>query len=254
MISAMGRLVILAVAFMGLLLLNADAQPERRVALVIGNGTYAEAGTLTNPVNDALDIAGKLRSIGFDVIEGNDLGKRELERKIGEFSDALQGAGVGLFYYAGHGLQVEGRNYIVPVDARLDMPVKLQLEAVPIDEVLDIMEQQTKVSLVFLDACRNNPFARSLSRTATTRSATALAGLAQFDSTRGSFIAFSTAPGAVAMDGTGAQFAVCRRIAAAHGRTRPEHQRHDDRGAPRRGFRNPRGTAPLGTGFAARAV
>ncbi|MER8820356.1 caspase domain-containing protein [Mesorhizobium sp. M0991] len=137
------------------------------------------------------------------MIEGNDLGKRELERKIGEFSDALQGAGAGLFYYAGHGLQVDGRNFIVPVDARLDMPVKLQLEAVPIDEVLDIMEQQTKVSLVFLDACRNNPFARSLSRSATTRSATALAGLAQFESTRGSFIAFSTAPGAVAMDGTG---------------------------------------------------
>jgi len=199
----MGRLAILAWAFLGLLLLSADAEPARRVALVIGNGTYAEAGTLANPVNDALDIADKLRSIGFEVIEGNDLGKRELERSIGEFSDALEGAGVGLFYYAGHGLQVDGRNYIVPVDARLDMPVKLQLEAVPIDEVLDIMEQQTKVSLVFLDACRNNPFARSLSRTATTRSATALAGLAQFDSTRGSFIAFSTAPGAVAMDGTG---------------------------------------------------
>ncbi|MFA6155392.1 caspase domain-containing protein [Mesorhizobium sp.] len=189
--------------FLGLLLLGADARPQRRVALVIGNGTYAEAGTLANPVNDALDIADKLRSIGFEVIEGNDLGKRELERGIGEFSDALEGAGVGLFYYAGHGLQVDGRNYIVPVDARLDMPVKLQLEAVPIDEVLDIMEQQTTVSLVFLDACRNNPFARSLSRAATTRSATALAGLAQFDSTRGSFIAFSTAPGAVAMDGTG---------------------------------------------------
>ncbi|WP_245462930.1 caspase domain-containing protein [Mesorhizobium sp. M7D.F.Ca.US.005.01.1.1] len=203
MILAMGRLAILAWAFLGLLLLSADAQPQRRVALVIGNGTYAQAGTLANPVNDALDIADKLRSIGFEVIEGNDLGKRELERSIGEFSDALEGAGVGLFYYAGHGLQVDGRNYIVPVDARLDVPVKLQLEAVPIDEVLDIMEQQTKVSLVFLDACRNNPFARSLSRTATTRSATALAGLAQFDSTRGSFIAFSTAPGAVAMDGSG---------------------------------------------------
>ncbi|MER9856897.1 MULTISPECIES: caspase domain-containing protein [unclassified Mesorhizobium] len=199
----MGRLAILAWAFLGLLLLSADAQPQRRVALVIGNGTYAEAGTLANPVNDALDIADKLRSIGFEVIEGNDLGKRELERSIGAFSDALQGAGVGLFYYAGHGLQVDGRNYIVPVDARLDVPVKLQLEAVPIDEVLDIMEQQTKVSLVFLDACRNNPFARSLSRTAITRSAKALAGLAQFDSTRGSFIAFSTAPGAVAMDGSG---------------------------------------------------
>ncbi|MER9163986.1 caspase domain-containing protein [Mesorhizobium sp. M0715] len=199
----MGRLAILAWAFLGLLLLSADAQPQRRVALVIGNGTYAEAGTLANPVNDALDIADKLRSIGFEVIEGNDLGKRELERSMGAFSDALQGAGVGLFYYAGHGLQVDGRNYIVPVDARLDVPVKLQLEAVPIDEVLDIMEQQTKVSLVFLDACRNNPFARSLSRTATTRSAKALAGLAQFESTRGSFIAFSTAPGAVAMDGSG---------------------------------------------------
>ncbi|MER8382404.1 caspase domain-containing protein [Mesorhizobium sp. M0815] len=199
----MGRLVVLALAFLGFLLLRADAQTARRVALVVGNGSYAKAGTLANPVNDALDIADKLRAIGFEVIEGNDLGKRELERKIGEFSDALQGAGAGLFYYAGHGLQVDGRNFIVPVDARLDMPVKLQLEAVPIDEVLDIMEQQTKVSLVFLDACRNNPFARSLSRSATTRSATALAGLAQFQSTRGSFIAFSTAPGAVAMDGTG---------------------------------------------------
>ena len=199
----MGRLAILAWAFLGLLLLSADAEPQRRVALVIGNGTYAEAGTLANPVNDALDIADKLRSIGFEVIEGNDLGKRELERSIGEFSDALEGAGVGLFYYAGHGLQVEGRNYIVPVDARLDMPVKLQLEAVPIDEVLDIMEQQTKVSLVFLDACRNNPFARSLSRNRHHPLGDGAGGLAQFDSTRGSFIAFSTAPGAVAMDGTG---------------------------------------------------
>ncbi|WP_280800179.1 caspase family protein [Mesorhizobium sp. LNHC229A00] len=123
MIFLMGRLAILAWAFLGLLLLGPDAGPGRRVALVIGNGTYAEAGTLANPVNDALDIADNLRTIGFEVIEGNDLGKREVERSIGEFSDALEGAGVGLFYYAGHGLQVEGRNYIVPVDARLDVPV-----------------------------------------------------------------------------------------------------------------------------------
>ena len=126
-----------------------------------------------------------------------------LERKIGEFSDALDGAGVGLFYYAGHGLQVDGRNFIVPVDARLDVPAKLRLETVQIDDILDIMEQQTTTSLVFLDACRNNPFVRKLKRTATNRSAVALAGLAQFDSTRGSFIAFSTAPGSVAMDGAG---------------------------------------------------
>lgn len=197
----MGRLVILALAFLGLSLLHAHAQTERRVALVIGNGTYEDAGTLPNPVNDALDMAAKLRQVGFEVVEGHDLGKRDLERRIGEFSDALDGAAVGLFFYAGHGLQVDGRNFIVPVDARLDQPVKLRLEAVQIDEILDIMEQQTKTSLVFLDACRNNPFARSLGKV--TRSAASLQGLAQFDSTRGSFIAFSTAPGAVAMDGSG---------------------------------------------------
>lgn len=191
----------MALAFLGLSLLHAHAQTERRVALVIGNGTYEDAGTLPNPVNDALDMATKLRQIGFEVVEGHDLGKRDLERRIGEFSDALEGASVGLFFYAGHGIQVDGRNFIVPVDARLDQPVKLRLEAVQIDEILDIMEQQTKTSLVFLDACRNNPFARSLGKA--TRAAVALQGLAQFDSTRGSFIAFSTAPGAVALDGTG---------------------------------------------------
>lgn len=199
----MGRLVALTLALLAAFVLRAEAQAEKRVALVIGNGTYAEAGTLANPVNDAADVAAKLRQIGFTVIEGGDLGKRDMERKIGEFSDALTGAGTSLFYYAGHGLQVDGRNFIVPVDARLDQPAKLRLEAVQIDDILDIMESQTPTSLVFLDACRNNPFARSLSRSATTRSAVALAGLAQFDTTRGSFIAFSTAPGAVALDGTG---------------------------------------------------
>jgi uncharacterized caspase-like protein len=199
----MGRLAVLALTFMALLLLRADAQQERRVALVVGNGTYEDAGALTNPVNDAADIAAKLREVGFEVIEARDLGKRALERKIGEFSDALASADVGLFFYAGHGLQVNGRNFIVPVDAKLDAAVKLTLEAVPMDEVLDIMEQQTETSLVFLDACRNNPFVKSLGKEASNRSAVPLQGLAQFDSTRGSFIAFSTAPGAVAMDGAG---------------------------------------------------
>ena len=137
----MGRLALLALTFLGLLLFAADAVPERRVALVVGNGTYEQAGTLANPVNDSLDVAAKLRDLGFEVIAANDLGKRALERKIGEFSDALNGASVGMFFYAGHGLQVNGRNFIVPVDAELDTPVKLTLEAVPMDEVLDIMEQ-----------------------------------------------------------------------------------------------------------------
>src|SRR6185312_5435114 len=100
-----------------------------------------------NPVNDAADMAAKLRDVGFTVVEGENLRKRELERKVGECSDALAGADVGLFFYAGHGLQVDGRNLIVPVDARLDAQVKLTLETVPMDEILDIMEQQTKTSL-----------------------------------------------------------------------------------------------------------
>jgi len=204
----MGRRFIVSVALLGIVLgllhLRADAQAAaRRVALVIGNGTYEEAGTLANPVNDALDIAAGLRAIGFEVIEAHDLGKRSLERKIGEFSDALTGADVGLFFYAGHGIQVDGRNFIVPVDAKLDVPAKLRLEAVQIDDILDIMEQQTKTSLVFLDACRNNPFVKKVGQKASDRGARALAGLAQFDTTRGSFIAFSTAPGSVALDGSG---------------------------------------------------
>lgn len=197
----MGRIVLLALAIFGLLSLRVDAQAPRRVALVIGNSNYEAAGRLANPANDAADIAAKLREVGFEVIEGHDLGKRALERKIGEFADALTGAGVGMFFYAGHGIQVGGRNYVLPVDAQLDVPVKLTLEAVPIDEILDIMEQQTAVSLVFLDACRNNPFGQG--GKAADRAARPLQGLAQFDSTRGSFIAFSTAPGAVALDGTG---------------------------------------------------
>src|SRR6202008_3628310 len=140
----------------------------------IGNGTYEEAGTLANPVNDAADMAAELRRLGFEVVEGENLGKRDLERKVGTFSDALAGADVGLFFYAGHGLQVDGRNLIVPVDARLDAEVKLTLETVPMDQILDIMEQQTRTSLVFLAPCRNNPFVKSIK--AANRSAVPLPG------------------------------------------------------------------------------
>lgn len=200
----MRRTLVALIAFAGLLASIAGAFAGKRVALVVGNAAYANAEPLANPVNDAADMAAKLAALGFEVVDGRDLGKRELERLIGDFSDRLDGAEAALFFYAGHGLQVDGRNFVVPVDARLDVPAKLRLEAVPMDDILDIMEQQAAVSLVLLDACRNNPFTRSLSRAATTRSAAPVgAGLAQFSAGRGSFVAFSTAPGAVAMDGSG---------------------------------------------------
>jgi len=197
-------LVIRIVAMVAaLLVLSGGAPKGGRVALVIGNGDYQLAGTLANPVNDAEDIAAKLRTIGFEVVDGYNLGKRDLEQKVGEFADALDGAEVGLFYYAGHGIQVDGHNFVVPTDARLDAPAKLRLEAIPIDDILDLMSQQAGTSILILDACRNNPFARSLRKASTTRAVQVAEGLAQFDQARGSFIAFSTAPGSVAMDGTG---------------------------------------------------
>ena len=189
--------------FAVLLLAGGGTPQAARVALVIGNGSYADAGILANPVNDAEDIAAKLRAMGFTVVDGYDLGKRELEGKIGDFADALEGASAGLFYYAGHGIQVDGRNYILPVDAKLNQPAKLKLEAIPIDDVMDLMQQQAGTSILILDACRNNPFARALTAKATTRAVQAAEGFAEINSAKGTFIAFSTAPGAVAMDGSG---------------------------------------------------
>ena len=189
--------------FAVLLLAGGGTPQDGRVALVVGNGSYADAGVLANPVNDAQDIAAKLRAMGFTVVDGYDLGKRELEGKIGDFADALEGASAGLFYYAGHGIQVDGRNYILPVDAKLNQPAKLKLEAIPIDDVMDLMQQQAGTSILILDACRNNPFARALTAKATTRAVQAAEGLAEINSAKGTFIAFSTAPGAVAMDGAG---------------------------------------------------
>ena len=194
------RILVLAAA---LLFLPAANAATGRVALVIGNAKYAAAGTLANPVNDAEDIAARLRQLGFKVVDGYDLGKRDMELKIGEFADALEGAETGLFYYAGHGVAVGGRNFVLPVDAHLDQPAKLKLEAMSADDIVELMGQQVKTSLIILDACRNNPFARSLSTLAKTRGVQASEGLAEMEGASGSFIAFSTKPGYTAMDGSG---------------------------------------------------
>ncbi len=174
-----------------------------RVALVIGNGAYQKAGVLANPSNDAGDIALALRNIGFDVVEGRDLDKRGMEDKIREFSRKLDNSKLALFFYAGHGLQVGGRNYLVPVDAALERPGDLNLEAIDVTLVLQQMEAERRVNLVFLDACRDNPLARSLARTLGTRSSSVGQGLASIQSTVGTMIAYATQPDNVALDGSG---------------------------------------------------
>jgi len=169
---------------------------EQRYALVIGNGAYREV-PLRNPVNDARAMARALRELGFSVLAHEDASKRTMEMAILEFGRQLAGGGVGLFYYAGHGLQVRGRNYLVPVDAEIDSEATVRIDAVDVDLLLEQMnEAKNRVNVVVLDACRNNPFERRLRG--------ASRGLAAVDAARGTMIAYATAPGSVAADGEGA--------------------------------------------------
>ena len=195
---------LLAVA-LAIVLTSLPALAEKRVALVVGNSKYAEVTPLANPAKDASDIASALKGAGFEVILGIDLDKRGFDTKVRGFAELIEGADVAAFFYAGHGLQVAGRNYLVPVDARLANERDLDFDAVSLDLVLKQMElgRGDKTNIVFLDACRDNPFAGNLARSMGTRSASIGKGLAQVETGVGTFIAYSTQPGNVALDGKG---------------------------------------------------
>jgi uncharacterized caspase-like protein len=197
-----GAIGVLLVAAAVLCVHRAEAAPDR-VALVIGNGAYKSVAPLANPGNDAADMAAALRRIGFDVVEGRDLDKRGMETKIIEFSRKLDDANLALFFYAGHGLQVSGKNYLVPVDAKVERAADLSFETIDVSQVLAQMEADKRVNLVFLDACRDNPLARSLARTMGTRSAAVGQGLASIQSAIGTLIGYATQPDNVALDGSG---------------------------------------------------
>jgi uncharacterized caspase-like protein len=176
----------------------AAAQParaEQRIALVIGNSAYPEA-PLRNPVNDVRAMAQALRELGFTVLAYENANKRTMETAIIEFGQRLAEGGVGAFYYAGHGLQVRGHNYLVPVDAQIESEATTRIAAVDVDLLLEQMaEAKNRVNIVILDACRNNPFER--------RMRGASRGLAAVDAARGTLVAYATAPGSVAADGNG---------------------------------------------------
>jgi uncharacterized caspase-like protein len=179
------------------------AHGQKRIALVIGNSAYQDAGKLTNPTNDASDMAAILKAHGFQVLEGFDLGKSAMEARLRDFARALTSNEVGLFFYAGHGLQVSGTNYLVPVDARLADASGLDFELVRLDLVQRTMEREVGTNIIFLDACRDNPLARNLARALGTRSVEIGRGLAPTQGGAGTLISFSTQPGNVALDGTG---------------------------------------------------
>ena len=172
-----------------------SAGTKRRIALVIGNSNY-KSSPLRNPINDAEDMAGTLKRLGFVVSLGKDMTRKEMRGAIREFGNDLKLGGVGLFYYAGHGMQVRGRNFLIPIGADINADDEVQDEAVDAGSVLRKMESAgNDMNMVFLDACRDNPFARSF------RSASK--GLALMDAPSGSLLVYATAPGDVAADGDG---------------------------------------------------
>ena len=175
---------------------TASQNQTQRVALVIGNAAYRDA-PLTNPVNDARAIALALKESGFTVIARENVDQRGMLSALREFGDRLRAGGTGLFYYAGHGMQIKGRNYLIPVGASVEREDEVAYSAVDAQAVLDKMEAAGNMAnIMILDACRNNPFTRS-SRSGQT-------GLAQMDAPVGTLVAYATSPGAVASDGSGA--------------------------------------------------
>lgn len=181
------------------------ANAETRVALVVGNGAYRSTTPLSNPLNDARDMAAALKAAGFTVVEALDAGKPQFDSALRTFADNLTNADIALFFYAGHGLQVGSQNYLVPIDAKLDRERDLEFEAVKLDFVLRQMEidREGRTSIVILDACRDNPLSRNLARSMGTRSTSIGKGLAAASTGLGTFIVYSTQPGNVALDGDG---------------------------------------------------
>ncbi|MDZ7739205.1 MAG: WG repeat-containing protein [Bacteroidales bacterium] len=171
---------------------------DRRLALVIGNSDYKRSGFLSNPENDARDMAETLRILGFETMVYLNVNQNTMKQAIDDFGKRLRQFDTGLFFYAGHGIQVEGYNYLIPVNVSLESEAEVEFKCVEVGRLLSRMEESgSKVNIVILDACRNNPFERSWTRKAKGQ------GLAFMNAPSGSLIAYATAPGSTASDGTG---------------------------------------------------
>jgi len=170
-------------------------QKEQRVALVIGNGAYKQ-GPLRNPVNDARDMAARLRSLGFTVIERSNLGIKQIGSTLREFRAKLTPGSVALVFYAGHGVQIKGENYLPAVDAEISGEEDVPNQSLAVRQIMDVLgDAKTRLNLVFLDACRDNPYARTFR--------TASRGLSKENAPSGTLISFATRPGSLAADGMG---------------------------------------------------
>jgi uncharacterized caspase-like protein len=179
------------------------ARSEKRVALVIGNSAYKNVSNLDNPANDADAMAELLRKSGFQVVDvRRDLGISGMRRAVRDFSDLARDADIGVVYYAGHGIEVDGTNYLIPIDAVMERDIDVEDESLPLDRILRVLEPVKRLRLVILDACRDNPFARTMKRTIASRSIGR--GLAKIEPTMSdTLIAFAAKAGSTAADGEG---------------------------------------------------
>ena len=176
---------------------------EQRVALVIGNGAYRSVPELDNSRNDADDISVQLKRVGFTVIDGRDLDRPAMYAALGRFAQRVRGTDAGLVYYSGHGLQINGQNYLVPIDLKLDGSTFTSFDLVKLDDVVEALNYTAGVKLLVLDACRDNPFANSLADNKGSRGIGSTRGLAKIERSQGMLIAYSTQSNSVAADGTG---------------------------------------------------
>ncbi|MDG4892154.1 caspase family protein [Mesorhizobium sp. WSM4976] len=193
--------LIAALIFVGLTTVQARA--DRRVALVIGNSEYREIPALKNPDKDAEDVSNTFRLAGFDVFVAKDLTKLQFEKEFRNYLAAADGADLAVVYYSGHGFQIGGENFLIPVDASLKAAADIEVQAVKLDDVLQQLRAKSKIQVIILDACRNNPFPRKDYWLRDQLIAAGGTGLAQVKSSLNTLIAFATEPGAVAYDGSG---------------------------------------------------
>ena len=180
---------------------QAHAATQRRVALLIGNGAYRDVSILPNPRRDVALIAKTFRDVGFDVVDvTTDMDRSGMIRAIRTFEDKVQGADIGVVFYAGHGIEVNGQNYLIPVDAKLASDTDIEDETVALDRVMRALDSAKRLRLVILDACRDNPFAPKMTRSTGTRSIGR--GLAQIEPVNAdTLIAFAAKAGTTALDG-----------------------------------------------------
>jgi uncharacterized caspase-like protein len=184
-----------------LLLVCQPASAEKRVALVVGNSNYKNAAVLPNPVNDAAAIAATLKGAGFDIVDSRlDLSAADMRRVLRDFADQARDSDVAVVYYAGHGIEIDGTNYLIPTDATLQRDTDIYDEAFSLDRVLLTIEPARQLRLVIVDACRNNPFADTMKRTVSSR--TVSRGLARIEpTTTNTLVAFAAKAGLTALDG-----------------------------------------------------